>query len=495
MRYKDILRERYSAIACYTALILLIVAGIILSPLLLLIFRPEERFLAPCFAVPGLILAAGSGSLWLWLRSRRPVSLSISEGGVIVVLSWLIAMVLGAVPFAGSCVSGFTCALFESVSGWTTTGLSVVDVATAPKVILLYRSILQFAGGAGFAIIMLASLTGPPGIGILAAEGRSEQLAPHVRRSAKLVLGIYITYTVIGIAALAVAGMSWFDAVNHSLCALSTGGFSTRMASIGAWNSVSIEAVIIALMILGNLNFLTSYTLLHGRFRAVARNGEVRLQAFLLPVAVAVLFLCVVQALYPTLGEAIRVAVFESVTSLTTTGYSITGYSGWPALGWAVIIGLMIIGGGGGSTAGGIKQFRIYALARAVFWEIRRFFKPRTTVGDFYVWQGDQRVFIEDSHIRRIAAFFFSYLVILSLGVCVLAGYGYSLRESLFEFASALGTVGLSVGVTSPAAPSGVLWTEMFGMFFGRLEFFIIVIGCARLYSDLPRLFFARDGS
>lgn len=495
MRYKDILRGRYRAIACYTALILLIVAGIILSPLLLLIFRPEERFLLPCFAIPGMILAAGSGALWLWLRSRRPVSLSISEGGVIVVLSWLIAMAVGAVPFAGSCVSGFTCALFESVSGWTTTGLTVVDVSTAPKIILLYRSILQFAGGAGFAIIMLASLTGPPGIGLLAAEGRSEQLAPHVRRSAKLVLGIYITYTVIGIAALSAAGMSLFDAVNHSLCALSTGGFSTRVESIGAWRSVSVEAVTIVLMLLGSLSFLTSYTLLHGRFRAVARNGEVRLQAYLLPAAAAVLFLCVAKALYPTIEESLRVAVFESVTSLTTTGYSITSYAGWPSLGWAVIIVLMIIGGGGGSTAGGIKQFRIYALARAVSWEVRRFFMPRTTVGDFSVWQGDQRVFIEDSHLRQIAVFLFSYLVILFLGVCILAGYGYSLRESLFEFASALGTVGLSVGVTNPAAPSGVLWTEMFGMFFGRLEFFVIVIGCARLCSDLPRLFLTRDGS
>ncbi len=488
MRYRAILQGRYRAIISYTALILLIVAGVILAPLLLLFFQPGERVLWSCFAFPGLILAAVSFVLWWVFRPRRPVTLSVADGGVIVVLSWTVAMLAGAVPFLISGRPGFTPALFESVSGWTTTGLSVVEVAAAPKIILLYRSLLQFAGGAGFAIIMLASLTGPPGLGLMAAEGRADQLVPQVRRSAKMVFGIYIAYNLAGIAALSAAGMNLFDAVNHSLAALSTGGFSTRAESIGAWGSVSVEAVTIVLMILGNLSFLTGYTLLHGRFRAVGRNGEIRLQIYLVPLFSAILFLFVTRSIYPTLGVSIRTAVFETVTALTTTGYSITAYGRWPALGWLVIIGLMIIGGGGGSTAGGLKQFRVYVLARAAAWEIAGFFRPRTAVGDFFVWQGDRRVFIEYPQVRRVAVFCFSYLVILFAGTAVIAAYGYPLRESLFEFASALGTVGLSVGITSAAAPAGVLWTEIFGMFFGRLEFFVIIVGTFRLVSDLPLL-------
>ncbi len=493
MRYRAILQGRYRAIVSYTALILLIAAGVILAPLLLLFFRPEERFLWPGFAFPGLILAAVSFALWRSFRPRRPAALSVADGGVIVVLSWMIAMLAGAVPFLLSGRMGFTPALFESVSGWTTTGLSVVDVEAAPGIILLYRSLLQFAGGAGFAIIMLASLTGPPGLGLLAAEGRTDQLVPQVRRSAKLVFGLYIVYNLAGIAALAAAGMGLFDAVNHSLAALSTGGFSTRAESIGAWGSLPVEAVTIVLMVLGNLSFLTGYTLLHGRFRAVGRNGEVRLQAYLIPLFAAVLFFFVTRSLYPTLGQSVRTAVFETVTALTTTGYSITSYGRWPALGWVVIIALMIIGGGGGSTAGGIKQFRVYILARAVAWEIAGFFRPRTAVGDFSVWQGDRRVFIESPQVRRVAVFCFSYLVILFAGTTIIAAYGYPLRESLFEFASALGTVGLSIGITGPAAPAGVLWTGIFGMFLGRLEFFVIIVGLVRIISDLPLLLSRRE--
>lgn len=493
MRYRAILQERYRAIVSYTALILLIVAGVILAPLLLLLFQPPERFLWSGFAWPGLILAAVSFVLWWFFRPRRPVTLSVADGGVIVVISWTAALLAGAVPFLLSGGLSFTPALFESVSGWTTTGLSVVEVETAPRIILLYRSLLQFAGGAGFAIIMLASLTGPPGLGLMAAEGRADQLVPQVQRSAKMVFGIYIIYNLAGIAALSAAGMGLFDAVNHSLAALSTGGFSTRAESIGAWGSVPVEAVTIALMLLGNLSFLTGYTLLHGRFRAVGRNGEVRLQAYLIPLFAAVLFFFVTRSLYPTLGQSVRTAVFETVTALTTTGYSITSYGRWPALGWLVIIALMIIGGGGGSTAGGIKQFRVYILARAVVWEIAGFFRPRTAVGDFSVWQGDRRVFIEYPQVRRVAVFCFSYLAILFAGTAVIAAYGYPLRESLFEFASALGTVGLSVGITGAAAPAGVLWTEIIGMFFGRLEFFVIIVGLVRLVSDLPLLLSQRE--
>jgi trk system potassium uptake protein TrkH len=433
------------------------------------------------------MLAAIGALLWWRLQPREDVVLRVQEGGVIVLISWVLACLASAVPFMIVQGLDFTQAVFESVSGWSTTGLSVVDVTRAPHVILLWRSITQLAGGAGLAIIMLSAIAGPTGPGFAYAEGRTDQLAPHVRRSARLVLLIYGGYALFGAVALRLAGMTTFDAVNHCFAAISTGGFATHVESIGYWDSRAVEAVIIVLMLLGNLNFLTVYLLLRGRLRAVCRNGEVRLMAALLPVSCALLFFLVSRTLFATAGKAARVAVFEAVSALTTTGFSTTSYTNWNALGFLILTVLMLIGGGTCSTAGGIKQYRVYVLLKALWWELRRPFLPRTAVVENYIWQGELKDFISDARIRQIGAFLTLYLLTYCLGVGVLAAFGCSLRDSLFEFASALSDVGLSIGVTSPTAPGGVLWAETIGMFLGRLEFFVVFVAAAKLVIDVSR--------
>ena len=485
-RYTNFLRQRYRAIVGYTGLISAIAGLVILSPVLALIFYPEEIPQAWAFAAPGIILIIVGLILWRWLTPKKTVSLSWQEGTVIVVLTWLLAVMVGVFPLMAVAGLNFTQAVFESTSGWTTTGLSVVDVEQASHLILLYRSNIELAGGAGLAIITLSAIAGPVGSGLTSAEGRSEQLAPNVRRSAKLVLSIYSGYAVVGVIALWLAGMGWFDAVNHSFAALSTGGFSTRSNSIGYWDSPAVEAVTIVLMILGTLNFVTSYLLLRGKFKAVLRNGEVRLQAVIIPLCTLILLFGVGLGLYPSLGKSVRVAIFETITALSTTGFSTVGYGDWNSLGWVVLIILMLIGGGTGATAGGIKQFRIYALYRALLWEVKKMLLPDNAVTEPDYWQGDRRKFFQDSQIRTIAMFVFLYFVIFTIGVTIITAYGYSLPDSLFEYASSLGTVGLSIGVTAPDAPVGLLWTQIIGMFLGRLEFFTVFVGVIRLLRDFP---------
>ena len=491
-RYSRFLRQRYQAIIGYTGLICAIAGVVILSPLLALIFYPEEISLAWGFALPGLVLTIIGGLLWRFLAPKKVISLSLPEGSVIVFLSWLVAIVVGTIPFMLIQGLNFTQAMFESTSGWTTTGLSVVDVTQASRLILLYRSNIELAGGGGFAIIALSAISGLSGAGLTSAEGRTEQLAPNVRRSAKLVLSIYSGYAVVGILALWIAGMGWFDAVNHSFAALSTGGFSTRTDSIGYWDSPAVEAVTIVLMLLGTLNFLTSYFLLRGKLKAVVRNGEVRLMALVVPLCALIIFFGIAVNLYETLGKGIRVAIFETITALSTTGFSTVGYSDWNSLGWTILIILMLIGGGTGATAGGIKQFRIYALYRALLWEIKRMLQPKNTVTEPNYWQGDRRSFLDDSQIRTIALFLFLYFLVFLIGVTITAAYGNPLPDSLFEYASSLSTVGLSIGVTSADAPIGLLWTQIVGMFLGRLEFFTVFVGIICLFKDIPSIFSGR---
>ncbi|MFH1943411.1 MAG: TrkH family potassium uptake protein [bacterium] len=460
-------------------------SGVIsMMPMVVFLIWPEEVEYAVGYLVPSCVLISIGFVSWIAFRPKKPVVLTSMDGGMIVLFSWIVVIFLSALPFRLILNLGWTQSIFESVSGWTTTGLSVVDVTSAPRSILLWRSIIQLAGGAGLAILMLAAITGPVGTGLSSAEGRSDQLVPNVKRSAKLVVSIYIGYALFGVMAYVISGMSVFDAVNHAFAAISTGGFSTRVESIGHWDSFQVEEITIVLMILGNLNFLTAYLFLKGKVRFALKSGELHVMAVLIPVAFGMLYCLVCRQLYPMMGKGMRVAVFESVSALTTTGFSTVNYTNWNAIGFLVLILLMIIGGGAFSTAGGIKQVRVYLMIRSFLWGIKRSFLPRTAVADYSVWVGDRKEAVSDTQIRRISDFTVLYFIIYFLGVGILAAHGCGLRESLFEFASSLSTVGLSIGVTQASSPSLILWAEIFGMFLGRLEFFVIIISLWKLMRD-----------
>lgn len=483
MREFPHLLSRYRAIASYSGFIVLLCSGLMLVPLLSLLAWPEEASQAGAFLAPAAMMGLFGIVVWRLGRANEEVGLSLQEGGLIVVASWVVVCVFSAWPFVVITGLDPTRALFESVSGWTTTGLSVVDVSRASHVILLWRGVMQLAGGAGLAIIMLSAIAGSTGPAVSTAEGR-QQLVPHVRQSAKLVIMIYVGYAAIGIFALRLAGMDWFDAVNHAFAAVSTGGFSTRPESIGYWDSASVEAVTIPLMILGSLSFLTAWLLLQGRVRPVIRNGEVRLSAVLIPLCAALLFVFTTRGLYPSLHKGVRVAVFESVSALTTTGFSTVSYEAWNPFGIGLLIVLMFIGGGTCSTAGGFKQFRVHLLWKSLVWDLRRSLLPHTAVVANSVWEADRRVFVAQEDIRRIGTFLFLYLTMFVAGSAILTAYGYGLADSCFECASALGTVGLSVGVVSASAPDGVLWTGIIGMFLGRLEFLVVFSSIAKCIVD-----------
>jgi trk system potassium uptake protein TrkH len=367
-----------------------------------------------------------------------------------------------------------------------------VDVANAPQLVLFYRSVLQLVGGAGFAIIMLSSITGPSGSGLSAAEGRDDQLAPHVRQSANIVLRLYLLYVVLGIIALILAGMDWFGAINHAFTAVATGGFSTRVESLAYYNSPLIEAIVIVLMIAGMLNFLTVYVLIRGKREAFFRNGEVRVLALLLIAGILLLLFGATIPVYDSLEFSIRAAVFEFVSALSTTGLTIVTdfYASWPQFGWFILTIAMLVGGSSGSTAGGIKLFRIYVLFKAVRWEIRKSFLPEHAVNQAIIWKGDQRSTLNDGQIRRTALFTFVYMLFYFLIVLLTLTQGdYSVSEVMFETASAISGVGISVGITHPGVPDAQLWIQSFGMLLGRLEFFAFMIGIIKLGRDTIDLF------
>lgn len=488
MRYQNYLKERYRALLGYTGGLVALIGALHLVPLLLLPFYPEEGDQAIGFLVAGLPLVLGGAVVWQRNVPTEPLTVTLQEGAVMIVVVWLIAIACGTIPLMIDSQLSFSQAWFESTSGWTTTGLSVVDVISESHLVLFFRSFVQFAGGAGFAIIALSAVARVFGTGLVAAEGRTDQLAPNVRHSASIVLQMYAGYIILGTLALRAAGMDWFDAGNHALTALSTGGFSTRAESIGYWDSARVEAVILVLMLLGATNFLVAYTVLRGKWRAVIRSGEIRLMAVLVFVVSVLLFLLMTAQLYPTLTKSLRVAVFETVSAATTTGFSTVGYSNWTDFGWLMLIILMLIGGGTGSTAGGIKHMRIYVLYKAIYWEVRRAFMPPHMINEPMLWQGENRELLTDKRVRQVALFVGLYITVFLVGTGVMTAYGYTLGQSMFETASVLGTVGLSLGVTAPDMPVVVMWLMSIGMLLARLEFFAVFIGVIKISADVYSL-------
>ncbi len=461
---------------------------IMLSPLLVLPFYPQELNQGLPFIIFAALMAALGFIFRFLIGSKDSGDLDLDESGIVVFLSWLIFCVFSAFPLMKLVPLNFTQAMFESVSGWTTTGLSVVDSDNASHIVLMWRSIMQLCGGAGLAIIMVASITGVAGTGLYTAEGKGSQMKPHVKDSARIVLGIYSGYIVLGTISYMVAGMTLFEALIHTFAAISTGGFSTHNANIGWWDSPSLEAVSIVLMILGNINFVTMYFLLNRKLKTVLRNPEIKVMMILIPVCTYLVFLFTTQFLYSSLDKQIRVALFEVVTSLTTTGFYTVTYTNWSDPGIFILIILMLVGGGTCSTAGGLKQYRIFVMWKTVYWQIKRSLLPRTAVVQNYIWDWENKDFISDEKVKQIANYIMLYLFLYALGSFIIMIYGYPMKQAFFEFASAIGTVGISIGVTNPHAPAGVLWTMTAGMFLGRLEFFIVFTGIWKILMDTRKL-------
>ena len=489
MQFIDQLKLKYKLLLNYLGVILMVDGLILLVPLIIIPFYKDEVSQITYFILPSAITLMVGGLLWRFTRKTTyHMAMSIREGGVIVVIAWMITCIISATPFILEGTLNFTQAMFESVSGWTTTGLSVVDVTQTTHVFLLWRSVMQLFGGAGIAVIVLASIIGPFGRGLYSAEGRSDLLLPNITKSAKLIMTIYLGYILAGICLYVFAGMPMFDAVNHSIAAVSTGGFSTLPGSIGDYNNVLIELITIILMIAGTINFAAHYVLLKGEFKRFLKIGEIKLMFFVLSLMIPLVCFFSLKSLYPSIDKVLRVGFFELISALSTTGFSTVSYLEWNDFAIFMMIILMLIGGGTGSTAGGIKQYRIYVLYKSFMYNIKGFLLPPKRIKEISVEKPEGKVFLEDNSINEVSNFVFIYIVLYLIGVSVLVLNGYSLKESMFEFASSLGTVGISVGITSASAPPIVLWTETIGMFFGRLEILIIFYAIAKVYKDIKAI-------
>lgn len=439
---------------------------------------------APAFLLTTLLcLATGLAAT---RTTRLEGDLSVREGYAVVGLAWLSVGAVGSLPFLFSgTITSPTAALFEAVSGFTTTGATVfADIESLPHGILLWRNLTQWLGGMGIIVLGLAVLPflGVGGMQLFRAEvpgPTPSRLKPRIAQTAKLLWYVYVGLTAAQVILYLSGGLSPFDAVTHAFTTLSTGGFSPKDASLAAFDSAYVHYVTIAFMYLAGLNFALHYRALSRGVRSYAEDGEWRFFTGLVAVALAVVFASVLLgggSGEAGLERAFRDALFQTVSIVTTTGFVTTDYEQWILGAQAVLLVLMFVGGMAGSTGGGMKAVRIHVLVRHVFTEMRKSLRPRavilTRIG---------RKAIEEDVLLRIVAFLLLYILLFVAGVVVLAFLGYDLVTAVGAGAATIGNIGPGLGGVGAVDNYGWMGPGahlvlMFLMLVGRLELFTVLL-------------------
>ncbi|MBR5572417.1 MAG: TrkH family potassium uptake protein [Oscillospiraceae bacterium] len=469
----------FRLIANTAGYILWVEAGFLLLPMVVsLIYRDGcwSAFLL-CAAI-----CAAVGALLRAIKARH-TSLQNRDGYAAVALAWVLLSLFGALPYVMTgAIPNYVDALFETASGLTTTGASVLtEIEHLPHSILFWRSQTQWMGGMGVLVLFLALMPhlGGGAVFLMNAESPGpikSRIVPRLGDTAKILYCLYIGLTVAETIALRIAGMPFFDALNHAFTTLSTGGFSIKNTSVAAYNSPAIEWVIIAFTVLASINFSLMFLAIRGQFRTVAKSQELR--AFLLITVVAVAAVCgnlMTQTGLP-FSQAVRDAAFQVTTINSTTGYCTRDFALWPPFSQAVLVLLMLIGGCAGSTAGGVKVSRVLLQLKSLKRELNRIVHPnRVSV----VTMDGQTV--SEQAVSSALAFQVAYLLVLVAGALVVALDGMGITESLTASLSCVSNIGPAFGSLGPTSNFAGLnyFTKVvlsLEMLMGRLELMPLLV-------------------
>ncbi|NND72375.1 MAG: TrkH family potassium uptake protein [Rhodothermales bacterium] len=447
------------------------------------------------------VTAVGSmvvgGGLFRGFASDRK-DLKVREGFAVVALAWLVLSIIGAIPFVLSGVlETYTDAFFETMSGFTTTGATILGgagnpaIEDIPRSFLFWRSLAHWIGGMGIIVLTLAILPvlGVGGMQLFKAEvpgPSADKLTPRIRDTAKQLWIIYVGITVAQIVLL-LPVMSVFDAVNHAFATMATGGFSTRNGSVGDFGSAYVEWIITLFMILAGVNFALHFRILRGEIGSVFRNTELKVYLSIVAVATVLLTISLWDSTaflvqgedgqrIASLGEAVRVAAFQASAIITTTGFATADYELWSALGIGVIFALFFVGGMAGSTGGGMKVVRHVLLFKNSFREIKKLIHPSAVIPI----RLSGKVVSADV-MRNVLSFAVLYLALLVVGTIVLSFLGLDLLTGLGAAISSVGNVGPAFGTLGPAEnyahlPALAKWVLALMMMAGRLELFTVLI-------------------
>ena len=434
-------------------------------------------------SVSGGITITTGFLLWLFTRNSKSKELRKREGYLVVASGWLTMSFFGSLPYIFSgAIPDLTNAFFETLSGYSTTGATILtDIESVHKGILFWRSLTQWIGGMGIIVLTVAILPilGIGGMQLFVAEAPGispDKLQPRIKETAKRLWLIYMGLTVAETGLLCVGGMNFYDAINHGLTTMATGGFSTKNASIAHFSSPFIQYVIILFMFLAGTNFTMTYFVLHGNFQKVFKNEEFRFYGgFCLFISLVVGF--VIFGLgHDSFEKSMRDALFNVVSIITTTGYVTHDYTAWSSFLTILFFVMMFLGASAGSTAGGVKIVRHIVLIKNSILELKRQIHPSAVLPVRF----NKKAVTQDITFN-ILAFIMMYIAIFALGSVVIGTLGVDFMTAIGSVATCLGNVGPGLGSVGPVdnfahLPGAAKWILAFLMLLGRLELFTVLI-------------------
>ncbi len=460
---------------------LLLVEGMAMLLALIISLLYQEYDTAAFLISSGINIILGGLVVYL-TRNARP-EIGRHEGYIIVSLVWVVFSIFGSLPYILSgAIPGFTNAFFETISGFTTTGSTVLtDIESLPHGILFWRSISQWLGGMGIIVLSLAILPvfGIGGMQLFMAEvpgPTPDRISPRIRQTAKTLWGIYLLFTFTEMLLLWVAGMELFDAVCHSFTTMATGGFSTKQASIAHWQSPVIHYIIIIFMILAGTNFTLSYLAIKGKFRRVFKDEEFKYYLIFVAVFTLVIFAGLFLSTELQAENAFRDALFQVVAIITTTGFATADYLTWIPFLYFLIFALFFFGGSAGSTGGGIKIMRIVLLLKNSYYELKRMVHPHAVIPVKF-----NNTSVDSKIITNVLAFFMFYFAIFGASTIIFSLIEPDMESAMGAVATSLGNIGPGLGNVGPSEtflhvkPAGK-WFLSFLMLLGRLELFTVLV-------------------
>ena len=467
----------YQMIGYVIGRILLTEAALLMLPAITALLYRES--LRPFLLTAGLLVAVG---LVIGRRKPKRTALYARDGFAVVALAWIMMSAFGALPFVISGdIPNFVDAFFETVSGFTTTGASILSaVEPLSRSGLFWRSFTHWVGGMGVLVFVMAILpmTDGHGMHLMRAEVPGPSVGKLVSRmgdTAKILYGIYLVMTIVEIILLLVGGMSLFDACIHAFGTAGTGGFSSRNLSVGAYDSAYFDIVIGIFMLLFGVNFNLYYFLLIKRFKDVFRSEELR--AYLLIVMAAVLAIAVdVAHLYDSMATSLRHAFFQVASIITTTGYATVDFNLWPSFSKGILVVLMFIGACAGSTGGGIKVARIVILAKSSLADMRKMLHPNAISSIRF--EGKP---LTERNVRGVHVFISVYLIVFVVSFLLLTLEGFDLVTTFTALAACINNIGPGLEMVGPTgnfsafSPAAKLLLS-FDMLVGRLEIFPMLL-------------------
>jgi trk system potassium uptake protein TrkH len=466
----------------YVVGLLILSLALAMLPALMVGLYYKDGSTVPLAIALAITVVCGA-AMYFNFRGKPINSLSTREGMAIVSFGWIAVGAFGALPFFFGIEScSITDAYFESISGFTTTGASILgNIEGISKGILFWRSLIQWVGGMGIIVLSLAILPflRVGGMQLFKAEVPSpvpDKLKPRLKETAALLWKVYILFSVIMVILLMAGGMNLFEALCHAFTTLPTGGFSTKNASIAYYQSIYFDIVVIFFMVLAGINFTLHYQLLRGKPLAFWRDVECRFFLGLLVLLTVVVSFNIYGNVYDHLGESIRYGAFQVVSIITTTGFATADYLQWPAMSQLVLLVCMFIGASAGSTGGGIKVLRVMLLFKYCSRELFSLIHPKAVA---HIKISGKRV--PDDVIRSVIGFLALYIGLFVVCSILLAGLGVDVVTSFGAVAASIGNIGPGFGMVGPVSNYAGLpvlgkWLLAWCMLLGRLEIYTVII-------------------